>query len=84
MKKFENLGRMLSKAEQKKIMGGLEVPGGGGGCCAHSSSCGSGEVWCCGYDSYTAQNMATILALQCGEGHWCCDHCQNHSSSNCG
>ncbi|MCC7402319.1 MAG: hypothetical protein IT214_12635 [Chitinophagaceae bacterium] len=63
-------------------MGGTE--GGGSGCCAHSSSCGGGEVWCCGYDIGTAQSMATVLAIECGEGHWCCDSCQGHLSSNCG
>ena len=46
MKKLESLGRILSKNEQKKIMGGnKEIDGGGDYCCDQTSDCPSREGW---------------------------------------
>lgn len=41
--KFKNLGRILSKQEQKEIKGGLD--GGGGGCYIVSSDQGYQSCW---------------------------------------
>ncbi len=51
MKKFESLGRSLSKIEQKKIMGGLYDDGGGGATCTYTytGSNGSGSSRTCDY-----------------------------------
>ena len=49
MKKFEHLGRSLSKDEQKKIMGGLNAPIDGYGdskTCTTNGDCGSKEIPC--------------------------------------
>ena len=46
MKKFENLGRKLSKEEQKKIKGGGQFPG----CSGLNDLCGmsgGGLYYCC-------------------------------------
>lgn len=45
LEKFEKVGKMLSKAEQKQIKGGLTDPGGGDG----GSGCSTGP--CSVYDS---------------------------------
>lgn len=44
-KKFENLGKTLSKAQQKSVSGGLKGEVGGSRSC--SVSCGSGFYACC-------------------------------------
>lgn len=51
MKKFDALGRSLSKMEQKKILGGddEEIDGGGEGCprpCCTDTDCGLTRIWC--------------------------------------
>ncbi len=54
MKKFETLGRSLSKGEQKRIVGGDNVcvscSGGNVMCAPQSSGCTAfqeyGEIWC--------------------------------------
>ncbi len=54
MKKFEGLGRKLSKGEQKKVVGGDNVcvscPGGDVMCATESSGCTAfqeyREIWC--------------------------------------
>lgn len=67
MKKFENLGRVLSKNEQKQILGG-NPPGGTTGCKKEGSIChveqdieykcsilyneNDEESCCCGHSSY--------------------------------
>lgn len=45
MKKFENLGRSLSKEEQKAVAGGYG-DGGGSGCLGLDADCNS-DVQCC-------------------------------------
>ena len=45
MKKLENLGRSLSKKEQKKIIGGFVDPGDGGGGGTHCECDGSVGAW---------------------------------------
>jgi len=52
MKKLEQLGRSLTKVEQKKIMGGTEEDDAGGGCravivCDPSFGCGTIETGSC-------------------------------------
>ncbi len=59
MKKIENLGRNLSKIEQKKIAGG-------GSCCAHS---GDWSESSCGLSQAQAQQGAQTM------GYWCCASC---------
>ena len=45
MKKFDQLGRSLSKTEQKNVMGGLEDEGEGGGG-AVCVDCGNNHLMC--------------------------------------
>ena len=76
MKKFEQLGRGLSKDEQKTIMGGVMDDGGGEGgtCCAHTVDWSYWSV--CGLSRSQAQQAASQYVQQNG-GHafWCCDSC---------
>ena len=61
MKKFQALGRSLSKAEQKMIMGGVTDPGDGGGCCSNNSYCGTGSACvnkCCSGNCEAAGNAS--------------------------
>lgn len=49
MKRFAHLGRSLSKAEQKQVLGGNDLPPGGGSVCKFQSECsyyesGTGNV----------------------------------------
>ncbi|MBS1620433.1 MAG: hypothetical protein JST10_00795 [Bacteroidetes bacterium] len=80
MKKFEMLGRKLSKEEQKNIIGGFIDPGGGGSCCAHYSEAPGNEIWCCGLSKKDAMDKAASWP---GGGNWCCDSCQGHPSDGC-
>ncbi|MFM9908544.1 MAG: hypothetical protein ACKVOW_04310 [Chitinophagaceae bacterium] len=68
MKKLQNLGKSLSKNEQKEIAGGV-----GGTCCWHNA----GWVqYGCGLSSGDAQAAATAYALLSGQhGYWCCSNC---------
>jgi hypothetical protein len=60
MKKFENLGKSLSKTEQKKIVGGVEDPPGGGFCNGDGDVCGEpNDPPCCQTDKN----------LKCVSGH---------------
>lgn len=78
MKKFESLGRMLSKDEQKKIMGGNPPDDGGGACTCNffyisSGTCGvrcGGQTIAYGMAQWEAQ----AIASQCGY-YWCCASC---------
>ncbi len=63
---FFNLGKVLSKEQTKKIIGG-------GTCCAHSADWGYQS---CGLSKETAQERASIYAQTSGSnGYWCCDSC---------
>lgn len=81
MKKLENLGKVLSKEELKKIKGGDEEVENGGGSCGCSFfyvSSGTCGVRCGGQTlAYgMAQWEAQTIAGQCGSGYyWCCASC---------
>jgi hypothetical protein len=60
MKKFENLGKALTKIEQKKIAGG-------GSCCWHTSDWSEQS---CGISKGEAQ-----ATQQAHGGLWCCASC---------
>lgn len=58
MKKFENLGKKLSKEEQKNIKGGFVDPGGCEGMeCAGDCEC----YWCWNANCQTDRGVACIL-----------------------
>ena len=69
MKKFENLGRSLSKDEQRRIKGGDEELGNPDvrtGYCVGSTGC-----WLYGSPVYYSTCQADI-AIYCGSGHGSC------------
>lgn len=73
MKKFENLGRMLSKEEQKMILGG-DAPEGGsnGGYC--NCYCGDGQTF----------SDPTRLDGCCTSNEYCLTKCNNEASCQTG
>lgn len=72
MKKFEQLGRSLSKDEQKKVSGGVIDGNYPGGCCVHT---GSWNGYQCGLS-----RKQVDLVFDGGDGgwdNWCCSSCQS-------
>jgi hypothetical protein len=86
MKKFESLGRMLSKAEQKKIMGGLcgEDCGSNPTCRHHCNQGGIIFISDCEHKADAVQG-ATDCDTVWGTGHggWCCDYCESAGWGGC-
>ena len=74
-KQFLNLGKALSKAEQKQIFGGETEPEGlAGGSCGYMHP--SGQVWC-GLSRSQAEGAYNNMG-----GNWCCDSCGTASYCN--
>ena len=82
MKKFQTLGKSLSKDEQRMILGGTDEedqidPGDGGssgGCCAHAVDRSYFNK--CGLTMQQAQDEARDFAIRTGgHGYWCCASC---------
>ncbi|MBS1620438.1 MAG: hypothetical protein JST10_00770 [Bacteroidetes bacterium] len=69
MKKFENLGKKLSKTEQKMILGG--------GTCQYEAPTEFGTTWVDGQSMQDARLNATSLGT-----HWCCTSCCTASWAN--
>ena len=70
MKKLQELGKGLSKEEQKKIKGGDENLG---GCCWHNAGW---QIYECGLTQSEAQTTASNYAQTSGQhGYWCCASC---------
>ena len=70
MKKLQNLGKTLSKVEQKRIIGRNY----GGTCCAHTADWSYWSV--CGLSKSEAQAAASNYASSNNcYAYWCCDSC---------
>ncbi len=75
MKKFENLGKTLSKAEQKNIIGG-DYEGGGAG--PFFGKCTGGSEGCWHYtEPVTWQTCLNDIALYCSSGSGVCSLSNN-------
>ncbi len=76
MKMLANLGKSLSKAEQRKIIGG-NAPS--GGTCAYmlpnGNASGTGPIVTYNVSSSTAQTMIAGVP----GAHYCCDSCSQAS-----
>lgn len=73
MKKFECLGKILSKNDQKRIIGGEVDPDGGGTCCWHTAGW---YIYECELTREEAQTTASLYAQSSGEhAYWCCASC---------
>jgi hypothetical protein len=76
MKKFENLGRCLSKAEQRNIMGGY-LPDDEGGCsCAIAGPSTTGT---CGVRK---GGVTIIQNISQAEAIWIANHCTSTTTCN--
>ena len=76
MKNFENLGRKLSKEEQKEVGGGDPPGGGGGGCTQTYTGCNysNGQLTCDYHVVCTNGYVDDLCGLQCqnpGDGSSC-------------
>lgn len=80
MKKFEGLGRSLSKMEQKKIMGGYIQPT----CRHHCNVGGIILVSDCQNKSAAQQGSSDCNTVYgSGSGGWCCDSCESAGWGGC-
>jgi hypothetical protein len=63
MKKFELLGKSLTRDEQKRVQGGNEAvdPGSGGACVERWQSCCGGLTCCSGLSCISADGSAYCL-----------------------
>ena len=59
MEKLKNLGRVLSKMEQKKIMGGNEEEDAGDCLSCYDATCGSGQKCCPNHGSTVCKCKTT-------------------------
>ncbi len=82
MKKFENLGRKLSKNEQRKVSGGNPPEGGGGGSCTYtnggvqcSSTSGNCQWLYCSSQSQVVVGVCCDGVQHKNHGYNCPDAC---------
>jgi hypothetical protein len=85
MKNLENLGRNLSKMEQRNIRGGYVDPGDGGTCKSSTTSCsyvqidGHVDTGTCG-DTITPPLQTTQCACKFGTNKQPANECNNSNS----